>query len=208
MLPFIVGIAGGTGSGKTTLAERLEAAMPVGRASLIQHDWYYRDRSHLDPAARATINFDEPDALDNDQLLADLRALKAGNAVDCPQYDFATHTRSKTSRHVEARPVILVEGILIFASATLRDAFDLRLFVDTDDDIRLLRRIKRDVEERGRDVASIEAQYLGTVRPMHTLHVAPSRSSAHLIMPEGGKNSAALDVTVGRPLHLPGQDPS
>jgi uridine kinase len=205
MLPIVVGIAGGTGSGKTTVAAKLVAAMPEGRASLIQHDWYYRDRSHLDAAARRAINFDEPDALENDLLLADLLELKAGRPVACPQYDFATHTRSEQRRCVPACPIIIVEGILIFAARALRDVFDLRLFVDTDDDIRLLRRIKRDIEERGRDIASIEAQYLNSVRPMHALHVAPSRASAHLIIPEGGENTPALEVIVGRLLHLLGR---
>lgn len=202
MLPMVIGIAGGTGSGKTTLATKLVAAMPEGRAALIQHDWYYRDRSHLDESARARVNFDEPDALENDLLAADLRALKAGRAVECPQYDFASHTRRPERRHVEARPVIVVEGILIFAVPELCEAFDLRLFVDTDDDIRLLRRVKRDIEERGRDVASVEAQYLQSVRPMHAKYVAPSRAAAHLIVPEGGENDPALQVIVGRLLYL------
>ncbi len=205
MLPVLIGIAGGTGSGKTTVAMKLAEALPEERATLIQHDWYYRDRSHLDPAARALINFDEPDALENDLLLADLLALRAGRAVDCPQYDFATHTRRAERRRALPHPIILVEGILLFALPELRDAFDLRLFVDTDDDIRLLRRIRRDIEVRGRDVGSIESQYLGSVRPMHAQHVAPSRAYAHLIIPEGGENAQALEVIVGRLLYLLGR---
>jgi uridine kinase len=202
MFPMLIGIAGGTGSGKTTVAKNLAAALPDGQAASIEHDWYYRDRSHLDPAARALINFDEPDALENDLLWADLMALKADRPVECPQYDFGSHTRRAERRQVLPRPIILVEGILLFAVPSLRDAFDLRLFVDTDDDVRLLRRVRRDLEERGRDMQAIEAQYLGTVRRMHQQHVAPSRAHAHLIIPEGGENAPALDVVVGRLLYL------
>ena len=201
---MLIGIAGGTGSGKTTVARKLAEALPAGQAALIEHDWYYRDRSHLDAAARALINFDEPDALENDLLLADLMALKADRPVECPQYDFASHTRRAERRQVLPCPIILVEGILLFAVPSLRDAFDLRLFVDTDDDVRLLRRVRRDLEERGRDMSSIESQYLGTVRRMHQQHVAPSRAHAHLIIPEGGENAPALEVVVGRLLYLLG----
>jgi uridine kinase len=202
MFPMLIGIAGGTGSGKTTVAKKLAAALPAGQAASIEHDWYYRDRSHLDPAARALINFDEPDALENDLLLADLMELKADRAVECPQYDFGSHTRRAERRQVLPRPIIVVEGILLFAVPSLREAFDLRLFVDTDDDVRLLRRVRRDLEERGRDMESIESQYLGTVRRMHQQHVAPSRAHAHLIIPEGGENVPALEVVVGRLLYL------
>ena len=199
---MIIGVAGGTGSGKTTLARKLIAALPAGAAVVIQHDWYYRDRGHLTPAERALVNFDEPDALDNDRLIADLRALKAGGHADCPRYDFASHTRHPTTSRVERHAVVVVEGILLFAVDGLRDVFDLRLFVDTEDDIRLLRRIRRDIEERGRDIASIDKQYVESVRPMHELYVAPSRRHAHLIVPEGGDNAPALEVIVGRLLHV------
>jgi uridine kinase len=202
--PIAIGIAGGTGSGKTTVARKIVEALPEGRAVLVQHDWYYLDRSHLSAEARSRINFDEPAALDNAQLASDLRALKAGTAVECPSYDFATHTRRKRSVRVEPRSVVVVEGILLFAVPELREVFDLRLFVDTDDDIRLLRRIRRDVEDRGRDIASIERQYCDSVRPMHQLHVEPSRRHAHLIIPEGGENAPALEVIVGRLLHVLG----
>ena len=199
---MLIGIAGGTGSGKTTVALKLAEALPADRATLIQQDWYYRDRSQLDPAARALVNFDEPEALENDLLLTDLLAVKAGQAVQCPQYDFSSHTRRAERRPVLPRSIILVEGILLFAVASVRDVFDLRLFVDTDDDVRLLRRVRRDIEERGRDIQSIEAQYLGSVRRMHQLHVAPSRAHAHLIIPEGGENAPALEVIVGRLRYL------
>jgi uridine kinase len=204
MLPLLIGIAGGTGSGKTTVALKLAQAMPTGRASLLQHDWYYRDRSHLPFAERTRINFDEPAALENDLLLQDLLALKAQRPIECPQYDFATHTRRAERRPILPSSIILVEGILLFAIPDLREVFDLRLFVDTDDDVRVLRRVRRDIEERGRDIDSIESQYLGTVRPMHQQHVAPSRAHAHLIIPEGGHNAPALEVIVGRLLYLLG----
>jgi uridine kinase len=199
---MLLGIAGGTGSGKTTVALKLAEALPAGRTALIQHDWYYRDRSHLDFAARTNLNFDEPDALENDLLLANLLQLKAGQAIECPQYDFATHTRRAERRPVSPASIILIEGILLFAIPALREVFDLRLFVDTDDDVRVLRRVRRDIEERGRDIASIESQYLGTVRRMHQQYVAPSRAHAHLIIPEGGENTPALEVIVGRLLYL------
>jgi len=196
--PTLIGIAGGTGSGKTTVAQNIVASLPRGESVLIQHDWYYRDRSHMTPAERDAINFDEPDALENELLAGHLRQLKGGKAVDCPQYDFATHTRAKAVRRVEPARVIVVEGILLFSMPVLRDTFDLRLFVDTDDDIRLMRRLKRDMEERGRDLSSVEKQYFGTVRPMHRLHVEPTRQHAHLLIPEGGDNTQALEVIVGR----------
>jgi uridine kinase len=202
--PIVVGIAGGTGSGKTTVARKIVAALPDGRAVLVQHDWYYRDRSRLSVEARNLVNFDEPAALDNAQLAADLQALKEGRAVDCPSYDFATHTRRRATLRIEPHTIVIVEGILLFAVPELRDVFDLRLFVDTDDDIRLLRRIRRDIEDRGRDIASVERQYCDTVRPMHQLHVEPSRRHAHLIIPEGGENAPALEVIVGRLLHVLG----
>ena len=207
MTPVLIGIAGGTGSGKTTVATKIVEQLPPGRALLIQHDSYYRDRSHLSAAERERLNFDEPDALENDRLAADLRRLRAGQAIACPVYDFATHTRRAEVRQLAPHPVVVIEGILLFAVEAVRELFDLRLFVDTPDDVRLLRRIKRDVTERGRDLASIESQYLGSVRAMHDLHVAPTRRFAHLIIPEGGENAQALDVIVGRllqPLGLPG----
>lgn len=204
MRPLVIGIAGGTGSGKTTVATRIGESLPADRAVVIQHDWYYLDRSHLTEQARALVNFDEPDALDNARLRSDLEALREGRTAVCPRYDFASHTRLREGREIAPHPIVIVEGILLFAIPSIRDAFNLRLFVDTDDDIRLLRRIRRDIEERGRDIGSIEAQYRDSVRPMHQLHVAPSRKHAHLIIPEGGENAPALDVIVGRLLHLLG----
>lgn len=200
----MIGIAGGTGSGKTTFAHKLISVLPADAACLVQHDWYYRDRSHLDARARALVNFDEPDALENDLLARDLLALKQGRSVSCPQYDFASHTRSKRGVAVRAAKIVIVEGILLFAVPELRDIFDVRLFVEAPDDVRLMRRIKRDLRERGRDIDSIEAQYSGSVRAMHDRHVAPSRQCAHLVIPGEGENTAAVEVIVAGLLRISG----
>jgi uridine kinase len=200
---LVIGIAGGTGSGKTTLTRKIAEAM-AGHVAVIEHDGYYRDRSGISPEERDNINYDEPDALENERLAEDLVALRAGRAVDCPEYDFATHTRRASFRRVEPARIVLVEGILLFATPVLRGIFDLRIFVDTDDDIRLMRRIRRDLIERDRDIDSVQKQYYDTVRPMHLLHVMPSRRYAHLIVPEGGENEQALDVIVGRLRYLVG----
>ena len=199
--PLLIGIAGGTGSGKTTLATRLLSELG-GEVAMLEHDWYYRDRSGISESEREDINYDEPAALDNALLAAHLGELRAGRAVACPQYDFATHTRKVTTRAVAPARIVAVEGILLFAIPELCEAFDLRIFVDTDDDIRLMRRISRDIVDRKRDIASIEHQYYSTVRPMHVLHVAPSKRHAHLVVPEGGENAQALDVIVGRLKYL------
>lgn len=199
--PLLMGIAGGTGSGKSTLAAGLVSQLGTNVA-VLEHDWYYRDRSGMSEAEREDVNYDEPGALDNALLVEHLRALRDGHAVDCPQYDFATHTRRAATRRVEPARIVAVEGILLFAIPELCAVFDLRVFVDTDDDIRLMRRIARDIVERQRDIASIQHQYYATVRPMHVLHVAPSKRQAHLIVPEGGENAQALDVIVGRLKYL------
>ena len=191
-----IGISGGTGSGKTTVAEKIIEKLPAGEAALIQHDWYYRDFSALTVEERNRINFDEPAALDNELLIAQVRQLRQGEPVDCPQYDFATHSRRPETKRIEPCRIIVIEGILTFSTRELRELFDLRLYVDTDDDIRLMRRIKRDIVQRGRDIESIQQQYYETVRPMHRLHVEPYRDLAHLIIPEGGRNSEAVDVIV------------
>jgi uridine kinase len=198
---LFIAIAGGTGSGKTTLAQRIAGALP-GDVVILEHDWYYRDRSGVPAGERLGLNYDEPAALENELLAENLASLKAGRAVECPQYDFSTHTRRASTARVEPARIVVVEGILLFAVPELRGAFDLRIFVDTDDDIRLIRRIRRDIIERGRDIDAIEAQYRATVRPMHLLHVAPSKRFAHLIVPEGGENAEALDVIVGRLRYL------
>jgi len=196
--PWIVGIAGGTGSGKTTVAHKLAAAMPAGRCVTIEHDAYYRDQSHLSRAERETINYDHPASLDSALLAEHLQAVRAGRAVDVPIYDFATHTRRAETRRVEPAPVVIVEGILVFAEAALREQMDVKIFVDTDPDIRLMRRIRRDLEQRGRTFQSVRDQYYATVRPMHIEHVEPTKRWADLIVPEGGDNRVALDVLLGR----------
>lgn len=198
---LLLGIAGGTGSGKTTLATKIGDALGDS-STLISHDWYYLDRTGYTPEQREAINYDEPAALDNALLAQHLDELRENRAVLCPQYDFATHTRRAQTLAVPARHVIVVEGILLFAVPELRDRFDLRLYVDTDDDIRLMRRIRRDLVDRGRDLKSVEQQYYKSVRPMHLLHVAPSKQHAHLVVPEGGQNAQALDVIVGRLRYL------
>jgi uridine kinase len=199
--PLIIGIAGGTGSGKTTVATKIVAQLPSGEAVLVQHDWYYRDNSHLSFERRAQINYDEPASLENDLLVMHLRMLREGRGIDCPQYDFTTHSRLVERKPIAPRRIVVVEGILLFAVAEIRELLDLRLFVDTDDDIRLMRRIKRDILYRGRDIRSIQHQYYDTVRPMHRLWVAPSKQFAHLIIPEGGENKEAVEVIVGRLLY-------
>jgi uridine kinase len=195
---LVVGIAGGTGSGKTTVAEKLAAAMPQGRCVTIEHDAYYRDQGHLTPEERATINYDHPSALESSLLAEHLRTLRRGEPVDVPIYDFATHTRRAETRRVSPAPVIIVEGILVFCEASLREQMDVKIFVDTDPDIRLMRRIRRDLEVRGRTFSSVRDQYYATVRPMHIEYVEPTKRWADLIVPEGGDNRVALDVLLGQ----------
>jgi len=196
--PYVVGIAGGTGSGKTTVADKLASAMPPGRCVTIDHDAYYRDQGHLPPADREAINYDHPSALDSALLALHLRELRDGRPVEVPIYDFATHTRRRDTRTVVPARVILVEGILVFAEPALREQMDIKIFVDTDADIRLMRRIRRDLEERGRTFQSVRDQYHATVRPMHLEYVEPSKRWADLIVPEGGDNRVALDVLLGQ----------
>ena len=196
--PLVVGIAGGTGSGKTTVAHKLAAAMPAGRCVTIEHDAYYRDQSHLSAAERARINYDHPASLESDLLAVHLRDLRAGKTVEVPIYDFANHTRRPETRQLVPARVIIVEGILVFTEPALREQLDIKIFVDTDSDIRLIRRIRRDLEQRGRTFQSVRDQYYATVRPMHLEHVEPSKRWADLIVPEGGDNKVALDVLLGQ----------
>jgi uridine kinase len=195
--PVIVGIAGGTGSGKTTVAERVQEGLGA-RSRIIQHDWYYRELTELSFEERCQVNFDHPESLDNDFLVQHLQELKEGRSVEAPQYDFATHSRSPETLTIEPLPVLIVEGILIFSIPELRKLFDIKLYVDTDADLRVFRRIRRDIRERGRDFESIRAQYYETVRPMHLEFVEPSKRWADLIIPEGGDNRIALDVIIER----------
>ena len=194
---IVIGIAGGTGSGKTTLVKAL-----INRfgddISVLSHDNYYRRHDDLTYEERTKLNYDHPDAFDTDLMIGHLRALKAGRAIDCPTYDYAVHNRSSEVLHVEARKVIVVEGILIFASRELCDEMDIRIFVDADADVRLCRRIRRDVKKRGRTIDSVIEQYMTTVKPMHEQFVEPSKRSANLIVPEGGKNLIALEMIINR----------
>lgn len=201
-----IGVAGGTGSGKTTVAEAIVSRIGAHRIAYIQHDSYYRDLSHLPEEERPLRNFDHPDALESELLVEHLLALKRGEAVEVPVYDFTHHVRRPETRRVEPRKVILVEGILIFAEASLREQFDIRIFVDTDADLRFLRRLRRDLAERGRTVESVIQQYLQTVRPMHLEFVEPSKRWADVIIPEGGFNQVALDMVCARVEALLGQE--
>lgn len=196
--PLVVGIAGGTGSGKTTVANKLATSMPTGRCVTIEHDSYYRDQGHLPLEERAKTNFDHPASLETGLLAEHLRELRTGRSVDIPIYDFATHTRRVDKRRINPAPVIIVEGILVFSDATLREQMDVKIFVDTDPDIRLMRRIRRDLELRGRTFQSVRDQYYATVRPMHIEYVEPTKRWADLIVPEGGDNRVALDVLLGQ----------
>ena len=196
--PLVIGIAGGSGSGKTTVADAILKRVGSERIAFIQHDSYYKDLSGLPPVQRAEVNFDHPHSLETDLLIRHILALRDGQAVDVPIYDFSTHRRTGKTFTVAARRVILVEGILIFAEARLRDLFDVKLFVDTDSDIRFIRRLQRDISERGRTTESVIRQYQSTVRPMHLEFVEPSKRYADIIIPEGGYNTAALDMVVAR----------
>ncbi|GAC1353064.1 MAG: uridine kinase [Polyangiales bacterium] len=193
---LVIGIAGGTGSGKTTVARAIAAALPPDEVTTIEYDAYYRDRIDLLPDERALLNFDHPDSLETDLLIAHLLKLKAGLEVDVPIYDFKTHRRSEETHRVGARPIVIVEGILVFVEAKLREQFDIKIFVDTDADIRIFRRIRRDMEHRGRTFDAIREQYYRTVRPMHLQFVEPSKRWADLIIPEGGNNHVALDLII------------
>lgn len=197
MRPLVIGIAGGTGSGKTTMTAALLAHF-ADQASVLYHDNYYRNNDAISFEERCQINYDAPEAFETDLLATHLRQLIEGQSVLSPTYDFTRHTRAAATVTVPARPVILVEGILIFAETLLCDLFDIKLFVDTDADVRLLRRLKRDLIERGRTLESVEHQYLTTVKPMHELYVEPSKRRADLIIPEGGRNTVALDMLIQR----------
>ena len=198
MEPVVIGVAGGTGSGKTTVARQILERAGTEQISLIQHDAYYKDLSDLPAAQRAILNFDHPDALDNGLLIAHLQELKAGRPIDVPVYDFTSHTRTEQTRHVEPSRVILVEGILIFADVALRRLMDVKIYVDTDADIRFIRRLQRDIAERGRTMDSVIHQYLATVRPMHQEFVEPSKRQADIIIPEGGFNEVAIEMIATR----------
>ena len=194
---LVIGIAGGSGSGKTTLMKNL--VQKFGDAvTVVSHDNYYRRHDELTYEERCLINYDEPAAFETDLMARHLDALRRGEAIECPVYDYTVHNRSDEVVRIVPKPVIIVEGILIFADEALRDLMDIRIFVDTDADVRLCRRIKRDVNKRGRTLESVLTQYQQTVKPMHEKYVEPSKKHANLVVPEGGKNVVALDMILGR----------
>ncbi len=196
--PITIGIAGGSGSGKTTVARRILDRIGADRIAYLPHDSYYRDLSDLPREQRALINFDHPDSLDSELFIAHIQSLQRGEPVNVPVYDFATDHRTDEIHTVHPHRVILIEGILIFVEARLRELFDMRIFVDTDDDVRFIRRLQRDITERGRTMESVINQWMQTVRPMHLEFVEPSKRYAHVIIPEGGLNEVAMEMIIAR----------
>lgn len=196
MNTILIGIAGGTGSGKTTLADRLVDSFGQDEVSILRHDNYYKRHDEMCFEERSRLNYDHPDAFDTELLCSHIRALKAGESVQMPLYDYAVHNRSNRSVTVYSAPVLVLEGILIYAEPSLCGLMDIRVFVDTDADVRILRRIERDVKARKRSLDSVITQYLTTVKPMHEQFVEPSKRKAHIIIPEGGKNKVALDMLI------------
>jgi uridine kinase len=194
--PIIIGIGGGTGSGKTTVAREVRKHFPEESVVILHHDSYYVDRSDLPPASRENINYDHPDSFDNELLLFHLNELRGGRPVEKPIYDFETHTRRKETITVRPARIILLEGILVLAEDTLRESMDIKLYVDTDADERFIRRLRRDIADRGRTVDQVIEQYLKTVRPMHLQFVETSKRYADVIIPEGGQNRVAVDLIV------------
>ena len=194
---LVIGIAGGTGSGKTTLMKNIIDSY-ADQVTVLSHDNYYKRRDELTYEQRCLINYDEPDALETDLMAVHLDELRHGRAIDCPVYDFTQHNRSNDTVRIVPKSVIIVEGILIFENQPLRDLMDMKIFVDPDADVRLCRRIKRDVNKRGRTLESVLTQYQTTVKPMHEKYVEPSKKFADIVVPEGGKNLVALDMIMGR----------
>ncbi len=194
--PLVIGVAGGTGSGKTTVSRVIRKRVGMERIAYLQHDSYYKDLSHLSQAERDRVNFDHPDSLDSALLVDHLQQLLAGHTIRIPNYDFASHTRMSTTTKIPSKSVILVEGILIFVEPALRDLFDMKIFVDTEGDVRFIRRLSRDIKQRGRSTESVIKQWLSTVKPMHEKFVEPSKQWADIIIPRGGRNSVATDLVV------------
>jgi uridine kinase len=202
--PFLLGVAGGTGSGKTTVARAILGAVGEGRIGLLEQDSYYREVDWETDGDLLRHNFDHPSALDEELLVAHLTELRAGRPVQVPVYDFVRHRRTARTRRVEPLPVVVLEGILIFADAAVRDLLDFKIYVDTDADLRLIRRLERDLAERGRALADVLRQYQRSVRPMHLEFVEPSKRWADVIIPQGGENRVALDMVVARVKELVG----
>jgi uridine kinase len=193
---LVVGISGGTGSGKTTIADRVMKALPTENVLLLQQDHYYRDLSKLSMEERNKINFDHPDSIETQLMAEHVRCLRDGQPVERPVYDFTQHLRKKETVRLEPRAAIILEGILIFDNAALRELMDVKIFVDTDADLRFIRRLRRDLSERGRTLESVVGQYLSTVRPMHLEFIEPSKRFADVIIPEGGHNEVGIDLVI------------
>jgi len=196
--PVVIGVAGGSGSGKTTVAEKVRESAPGRTVAVMHHDSYYRDSSHLSPEDRARINYDHPEAFETELLVRHLVDLRHNMAVDVPVYDYASHSRTSVTRRIEPADIVFVEGILVLEHESLRDLMDMRLYVDVDADERLIRRIMRDTSQRGRTLDSVVAQYRDVVRPMHLQFVEPSKRHAHVIIPEGGHNKVAIDLITSK----------
>ena len=196
--PLILGVAGGSGSGKTTVVSQIIQAMEPVPVSLLHHDSYYRDHPEMSPDERARLNYDHPDVLETELLAEHLRELMAGRAVEEPVYDFTSHSRTNETRRIEPNPIVIVDGILILAEPELRELMDIRVFVETDSDLRFIRRLLRDTQERGRSMGSVIRQYQETVRPMHLEFVEPSRRHADVILPLGRENRVAISMLVAR----------
>jgi len=196
--PVVIGIAGGSGSGKTTVLQQIIRAFGSDPIAILDHDAYYHDLSHLAPEKRAQFNFDHPDALETDLMREHLDRLIAGETIEKPVYDFTTHTRRDETETVEPRPVIIIEGILVLAESILEERMDIKIYVDAADDIRLMRRIRRDIQERDRSIEGILRQYERTVRPMHLEFVEPSKREADVIIPRGGHNHVAIQMVMSR----------
>jgi uridine kinase len=194
MSPFVIGVAGGSGSGKTTVVRRIVDSLGLEQVTLLQHDRYYRDRNDLRLEERAALNYDHPNSLETDLLVRHVRDLKRGLPVEVPQYDFTRHARLSETETFQPRRALIIEGILIFADAALRDLMDIKVFVDTDSDTRFIRRLQRDVAERGRTMDSVIDQYQNTVKPMHLEFVEPSKRYADVIIPLGGHNTVAIEL--------------
>jgi uridine kinase len=192
--PVVIGIAGGSGSGKTTVALRVKERFPLKTVEIVHHDSYYYDHPELSDEERTAINYDHPNAFETSLLVDHLDRLRAGDAVEKPIYDYSSHRRLPRTERVHPADIVFLEGILVLESQSLRDRMDIRLFVDVDADERFIRRMQRDITERGRDMLSVIRQYRGTVRPMHQQFVAPSKRHAHVIIPEGGHNTVAIDM--------------
>lgn len=198
LIPFTIGVAGGTGSGKTTAAMSIIDRVGSDKIAYLQHDAYYKELRHLPPDKRTAVNFDHPDSLDTPLMIEHIKRLRAWQSVEVPVYDFSAYTRTNQTHHLDPRPIILVEGILIFAEPALRELLDFKIFIDTDSDIRFIRRLQRDITERGRTVDSVIGQYLRTVRPMHQEFVEPSRRYADIIIPQMGFGHPAIDLVADR----------